>query len=209
MSSHHIIRDQQEPALFLCDIRNLNQEILHDLLQWAPTILGSGSGIEYIFQQGIKLDVALLSLDNAENFSDLLVAQMPVGIVQVVDDQEAVLKGLQYLGGTGHSAVNIFCKVTGREFLAMLEAEGKNLQITVLDGDFRFSIVRQARFRKWSNQKSIEIMALHPEVPFTVKEVFHQDKHTLGSLTIDLKGGQGFFTIESEAPFVVKESFRG
>lgn len=39
MSSHHIVREKQEPALLIMDLNGFNDEHLGQLLEWNPTVL--------------------------------------------------------------------------------------------------------------------------------------------------------------------------
>ncbi|RZK41505.1 MAG: thiamine pyrophosphokinase, partial [Pedobacter sp.] len=39
MSSHHIVREKQEPALYIHQLGNFDEEKLGQLLEWSPTVL--------------------------------------------------------------------------------------------------------------------------------------------------------------------------
>lgn len=63
MSSHHIIRDNQEPAVFIADIQDgLSENLLAQILEWSPTIISLASSIELLESKGIKVNVLLQSL---------------------------------------------------------------------------------------------------------------------------------------------------
>jgi thiamine pyrophosphokinase len=39
MSSHHIVRDDQEPALIIANGASCNPELLGQLLEWSPLVV--------------------------------------------------------------------------------------------------------------------------------------------------------------------------
>jgi len=57
MSSHHIIRDNQEPALILADLDGFPVEKLGHLLEWAPFTICSAGALDQALTYGISLDV--------------------------------------------------------------------------------------------------------------------------------------------------------
>jgi len=59
MSSHHIIREKQEPALLILAIESFDKELLGQLLEWSPTVIVSEEVYEHVLSFGIKIDVVL------------------------------------------------------------------------------------------------------------------------------------------------------
>ena len=59
MSSHHIVTEKQEPALYIHHIGNFDEENLGQLLEWSPTILVAASEYEKALSLGIKIDVVI------------------------------------------------------------------------------------------------------------------------------------------------------
>jgi hypothetical protein len=59
MSSHHIIREKQEPALYIHYLGNFDQENLGQLLEWSPSIIVAASEYEKAISLGIKVDVVI------------------------------------------------------------------------------------------------------------------------------------------------------
>lgn len=59
MSSHHIVREKQEPALYLHHLGDFNEEYLGQLLEWSPTIMVAASEYEKALSLGIKIDVVI------------------------------------------------------------------------------------------------------------------------------------------------------
>lgn len=59
MSSHHIVRENQEPALFIANPDCLVDEYLNQLLEWSPTIITLAEHYESLKAREIKIDVVL------------------------------------------------------------------------------------------------------------------------------------------------------
>jgi thiamine pyrophosphokinase len=56
MSSHHIVREKQEPALFILDVDNFEEELIGQLLEWSPMVVVAANMYDKINSMGIKID---------------------------------------------------------------------------------------------------------------------------------------------------------
>jgi thiamine pyrophosphokinase len=63
MSSHHIVRDDQEPALIIANGAECSNELLGQLLEWSPLVIVLDSAIERAIKLEIKIDVLLGDFD--------------------------------------------------------------------------------------------------------------------------------------------------
>ena len=63
MSSHHIVRDDQEPALIIANGASCSMELLNQLLEWQPLVIVLDSAMERVVELGIKVDVLLGDFD--------------------------------------------------------------------------------------------------------------------------------------------------
>ena len=68
MSSHHIIREKQEPALLIVDLLDFDLENLGQLLEWSPTVIVLKDAVEKVYSLGLKIDVII---DNEANHHHL------------------------------------------------------------------------------------------------------------------------------------------
>ncbi|MEB0250004.1 thiamine pyrophosphokinase, partial [Mucilaginibacter sp. 5B2] len=57
MSSHHIVREKQEPALLLLSLDNFSEELLGQLLEWSPTVIATPLIAEQMNSYEIKIDI--------------------------------------------------------------------------------------------------------------------------------------------------------
>jgi thiamine pyrophosphokinase len=119
MSSHHIVRDEQEPALLIANGESCSEELLGQLLEWSPVVVVLDRAIWRVLDLGIKVDVLLGDFDEQADGSTLDLdlirrEQYPLTVIHAPDQNKTDLeKGIEYLIEKGHSAVNIVW-ATGR-----------------------------------------------------------------------------------------------
>lgn len=102
MSSHHIVREKQEPTLFIQSLTNFDEEHLGQLLEWSPVVLVSENEYERVHALGIKMD-AVLTASNHLHLQE--------HIQTVLADENELESALKYLVTNGHSAVNVVTDV--------------------------------------------------------------------------------------------------
>ena len=67
MSSHHIIRDNQEPAVCIVDVdSHISEHYLGQLLEWSPTVIALASNLDWLHTRGIKVDILLCAAGHDE-----------------------------------------------------------------------------------------------------------------------------------------------
>jgi hypothetical protein len=111
MSSHHIVREKQEPALYIHHLGNFDEEYLGQLLEWSPTLLVASSEYEKVISLGLKVDVVI---GNEENTS---IQENTKWIFSPTESLQAVVK---YLVAEKYPAVNIISKENKFDDLAHL-----------------------------------------------------------------------------------------
>lgn len=114
MSSHHIVRDEQEPALLIANGEACQPELLGQLLEWSPVVVVLDSAIWRVLDLGIKVDVLLGDFDRNLDLDGIRAQQYPLEVVHTPDQDKTDLeKGIEYLIERGFPAVNIVW-ATGR-----------------------------------------------------------------------------------------------
>jgi len=99
MSSHHIVREKQEPALLIAGLDNFDDESLGQLLEWSPTVVVTANTAERVEAYGIKID--WLVADEMTGLQQSDIKLLPVG------DADPVITALDYLVTSGYPAVNL------------------------------------------------------------------------------------------------------
>jgi thiamine pyrophosphokinase len=104
MSSHHIVREKQEPALLVLGLDDFSDEMLGQLLEWSPTLITTPLTAEQINSQGIKVDMIIA--DDAD-----LNLQEDVKLIKAANTP--IKAALDFLLENDYKAVNI---VTGKYY---------------------------------------------------------------------------------------------
>lgn len=98
MSSHHIVREKQEPALYIHHLGAFNEEYLGQLLEWSPMLIVNASAYEKVISLGLKVDIVV----NAS--PELNIQENTRHIGGNVDNLRVVL---EYLTHEKYPAVNV------------------------------------------------------------------------------------------------------
>ena len=160
MSSHHLVRDDQEPALIIANGESCSSELLGQLLEWSPIVIVLDSAITRVLELGIKVDVLLGDFDrnfNAEKYKD---SQYPIEIVYTPNQNKTDLeKAFDYLIERKIPAVNVVW-ATGRRAdhtitnVTNIVRYQNDLKIVILD-DYSKIFQLPKKFQKWYPAKTI------------------------------------------------------
>ena len=160
MSSHHIVRDDQEPALIIANGESCSSELLGQLLEWSPIVVVLDSAITRVLELGIKVDVLLGDFDrnfSAEKYKD---SQYPIEIVYTPNQNKTDLeKAFDYLIERKIPAVNVVW-ATGRRAdhtitnVTNIVRYQNELKIVILD-DYSKIFQLPQKFQKWYPKKTI------------------------------------------------------
>ncbi|AXG74664.1 thiamine diphosphokinase [Flavobacterium arcticum] len=154
MSSHHIVRDDQEPALIIANGAECSEELMGQLLEWSPLVIVLDSAIKRVINLGIKIDVLLGDFDrdfDPEQYRDM---QYPLEIVHTPDQNKTDLeKAFDYLINRGFPAVNVIW-ATGRRAdhtitnITNIVRYREKLKIVMLDDHSKIFQLPK-KFEKW------------------------------------------------------------
>ncbi|WP_194975402.1 thiamine pyrophosphokinase [Aquiflexum lacus] len=156
MSSHHFVKEQQEPALIILNTEGIGFDVVAPLLEWVPTVLVAQEEVFTVISWGIKIDLILAEMDFQQKHYHLLEEQYPVKFFGV-QGGDFLNEGLQYLIASKHSAVNIIGFDHQRVF--ELEAKLEFLDIVVWDGPTRYFPVKNGEFKKWFPTCAVQLHA--------------------------------------------------
>ena len=145
MSSHHIVKENQEPALLILNTEAIPFEKLQELLEWSPTVIVTESSLEKAVGWGIKIDVVLAAAERIQSLTQTLQHQVPIQFVSFENDKEIITNVIEFLKSSHQKAVNVLANSWG---------DFEKLQIANLDCELffegkRWSFAKDGRFRKW------------------------------------------------------------
>lgn len=182
MSSHHIVRDKQEPALLIMSLEGFNQEYFGQLLEWSPAVLVDDSQYEQVDSLGIKIDgVISRDPDFAPQESTLIIPT----------ESNHLEDALKYLVGEQYPSVNIITNNFAVKDYAMF---ADLIDLVIYMEDKRIFPVHPG-FSKWraANERILllqEVNNLH------VSGLRFINKHTLETEK------DGFYTITFAHKFI-------
>jgi thiamine pyrophosphokinase len=154
LSSHHIVRDKQEPALIIANGQSCSDALLGDLLEWSPYILVLDSAIHRVLKKGIKIDALLGDFDNELDTEEIRLLQQPLDVIHTPDQDKTDLeKGIEYLAGLGHRSANIIWAGGLRSDhnlnnLSSIVKYKKNIDLVMIDDWSRIYCLPE-KFEKW------------------------------------------------------------
>jgi thiamine pyrophosphokinase len=183
MSSHHVVREKQEPALLVLGLDNFPDELLGQLLEWSPTVIATPQTDEALIAYGIKIDWIIGEDDNNDLQSD--VRFMPAGNDSLI---EAALK---YLADNSYPSVNI---VTNDLNLQDYERFADKINLVIFNNNKKIYVVNPG-FSKWKPAgETIELLSPTNELHCTGLENVSSGKYK----TI----ADGFFSLNFQEPYL-------
>jgi thiamine pyrophosphokinase len=179
MSSHHIVRDDQEPALIIANGASCNSELMGQLLEWSPLVIVLDSAIERVLDLGIKVDVLLGDFDRNFNPEVYIEHQYPLEIIHVVNQDKTDLeKAFDYLIEKGHKAVNVIW-ATGKRAdhtltnITNIVQYRDQLKIVVIDDHSKVFLLPK-KFDKWYTANTIiSLIPVGKVSGITTKNLFY------------------------------------
>ncbi len=154
MSSHHIVRDDQEPALIIANGAACQPELLGQLLEWSPLVIVLDSAIERVMELDIKVDVLLGDFDRDFDPKKYQKEQFPIEIIHTPDQNKTDLeKAFDYLISRNIPAVNVVW-ATGKRAdhtitnITNITRYRDLLKIVILDDHSKVFLLPK-KFEKW------------------------------------------------------------
>lgn len=154
MSSHHIVRDDQEPALIIANGAACQPELLGQLLEWSPLVVVLDSAMERVMELDIKVDVLLGDFDRNFEPEKYQTEQFPIEIIHTPDQNKTDLeKAFDYLITRNIPAVNVVW-ATGRRAdhtitnITNITRYRDALKIVILDDHSKVFLLPK-KFEKW------------------------------------------------------------
>jgi len=183
MSSHHVVREKQEPALLVLGLDTFPQELLGQLLEWSPTVIATPKTAEKLIVNGIKVDWIITN-----GTEDIL--QADVKLMSAGDDN-LTDAALEYLISDEYPAVNI---VTDELNLGNYLHFADKINLVIFHDHKKIYAVSPG-FSKWKpGGETIELLSRASSLEFTGLEKISDQQYEI------IK--DGFFSLRFEEPFL-------
>ncbi len=177
MSSHHIVREKQEPALLVLGLNGFDADWLGQLLEWSPTLIANTLTALQLMAGGIYVDGLLTNQPyNPTTQANLRLIYTEPGL--------QLQSGLSYLINQGYPAVNI---VTDEFMLADYLPFFNHVNLVIFYQQQKIYAVKSG-FQKWKPAGSLIQMLNPPE------DLIYENLLPAGSKTFEAIA-DGFITI--------------
>ena len=209
MSSHHIVRDDQEPALIIANGASCSEELMGQLLEWSPLVIVLDSAIERVLELGIKVDVLLGDFDRGFNPEYYLEKQYPLEIVHTPNQEKTDLeKAFDYLIDKGNKAVNVIW-ATGKRAdhtitnITNIVAYRNQLKIVIIDDHSKVFLLPN-KYDKWYiANTTLSLIPIGKVSGITTKNLFYPLNNE--ELTIGYRTGSSNHVTEDGIVSIVHE----
>ncbi|MBO3699368.1 hypothetical protein [Roseivirga sp. E12] len=159
MSSHHIVRDEQEPALLIDDPIALSAEFVDLLLEWSPTVVVTSKALNEVLQWGIKIDVVVARFDEIESLKPKLKVQSPVQLLGF-ESTDLLNAAYIFLKDHNHQAVNVLADIFNSKVLDLIKEFSREMDSVLFYNDQKWIFVKEGRFEKWVSTG--QVFGIHP-----------------------------------------------
>ena len=184
MSSHHIIREKQEPALLVLGMDNFDDELLGQLLEWSPTLMVTEIMAEKLNAYGIKVDWIITDNQDGGIQSDVKLLK--------VNNEPLISAALKYLTANNYPAVNV---VTDDFNLDDYLPFAEQINLVIFYNNQKIYPITSG-FSKWKPAgETIQLISSPTNLQFTGLD---RESGTLFKTFHD-----GFFTLQFDDPFIV------
>lgn len=182
MSSHHIVREKQEPALLIMSLEGFLAENLGQLLEWSPTVIVAENMYDHTASLGIKIDGVLTS--NNDFYAQENTRLIPSSSEQLED-------ALKFLVSEQFPAVNIVTNEFALKDYALYEAD---INIVIFISNHKIFPVHSG-FSKWQSAGE-KIVLLHEVQNLQTSGLKHISETVLETEK------DGFYTLKFDQPFL-------
>lgn len=186
MSSHHVVREKQEPALLILSLNAFEDEQLGQLLEWSPTVIATADATEQLTVFGIKVDYLLG--DNAG-----LLMQEHIRLIPAAPEGE-LRTAVLFLIAQNYPAVNI---ITDELDLAVYKAFVLQINLVIFCGQQKIYAIRSG-FSKWKPAGE-PIQLLTPVTRLQTTGLIEVDLHHYQTTT------DGLFSLHFDEPYLFIE----
>lgn len=167
MSSHHVVKEAQEPALIIANGESCSSELIGQLLEWSPFIVVLDGALDRVLQLGIKFDVVLGDFDH-QSLDEVRERIPPDTTIEYVPDQEKtdLEKGIEFLIQRNFKAVNIIW-ATGKRSdhyinnIAILARYHQQINQVMIDDHSRIYPISSGFKKYYAEKENLSLIPLN------------------------------------------------
>lgn len=146
MSSHHFVKENQEPFLFVKG-NDFPIEVLNQLLEWNPSVICDQNSISYFFQNNRKADYLFLDSPSLVNIFNNLNVEL------VITENKSISEKLtEFLAIKKSNYLNVVCENVVEEFNNFSKDFYSILNVYFFDAKNKLYKNPSKNFSKWQNK---------------------------------------------------------
>lgn len=147
MSSHHIVRDAQEPALAILD-SHCDVSLIKSLLEWSPTVIVTSDLVDFVIEEGFKIDVVIGDNEEMSDYMVKLQHQAPVKFLSKNASDNSLQQLIYFLTAGKYKAVNILASINPN-LLESIMSFVMTIDVVIYDNGFKWYFCKAKTFKKW------------------------------------------------------------
>jgi hypothetical protein len=152
MSSHHFVKEKQEPALYIHSEKFLNTELLGQLLEWCPYVIVDEHALFILNHEPIKIDLVVQQELSDTDIADWTASQSDLKILRIEKGKDKLSSLLQYLEKENHFAISLLA--CSDEHFQAIQTSNFNLDIIQYTDAYKGFFIED-KFSKWKEKDSI------------------------------------------------------
>lgn len=152
MSSHHFVKEKQEPAIYIHSEESLDMNLLGQLLEWCPFVIADEHSLYVLNHEPIKIDLVIhrdLSLEEIQTWT---ANQSNLKILSLKKDEDKLSTVLQHLINENHFAISLVA--CSDEHFEKIKYLNLPLDIIQYHPNSKAFFVNQ-HFQKWKEKDSL------------------------------------------------------
>lgn len=151
MSSHHFVKEKQEPALYIHSEKFLNTDLLGQLLEWCPYVIVDEHALYILNHEPIKIDLVIQQELSDSEITEWTANQSNLKIIKIDKNEDKLLWLLNYLEKENHFAISLLA--CSDEHFQKIQSREYKLDIIQYTEQYKGFFISQM-FKKWKEKDS-------------------------------------------------------
>jgi hypothetical protein len=152
MSSHHFVKEKQEPALYVHSEKFLNTDLLGQLLEWCPYVIVDEHALFILNHEPIKIDLVVQQELSDVEIAEWTASQSDLKIKKIENGKDKLISLLQYLEKENHYAISLLA--CSDEHFQAIQTSDFNLDIIQYADAYKGFFIEH-KFSKWKEKNSL------------------------------------------------------
>jgi hypothetical protein len=160
VSSHHFVKEGQEPAVFIAD--EVPYVWVEPLLEWSPLVMVHATAVKHVLTWGIKIDIVFAEPEQQPELTLLLADHAPIKLIEY--SPASLLETVFFFSLNTKQKSLAIITTAADQFFLIKDLAIAHPEISVITAHTKWSLIQQGKFEKWIPAKEeILIHAHQPE----------------------------------------------